>query len=130
MDENEQGHPTLENLKELKAKFADPAWKEDIDVINSWEKEVKELIIREKLCENKALREIVKKFADDVTDMNTLLMNADSGTLSDEQRDRVLDRKKLYKDFIALFDPEEVRKSLEGVDKEVKANLKHVKRGV
>lgn len=127
MDENEQGHPTLESIKQLKAKFTDPAYKEDVIQIDAWETEIKELLIRDKLSDNPSMMGILKKFTDDVKDMNILLMNADSATLSSPERDRVLDKKKLYQDFLDLFNPNALRKAIEAVDSEVQAELDHAK---
>lgn len=121
--ENNIGHPTLEKLKELKDKFANPAYKEDIFQIEAWETEVKDLLVRDELADKPSIKLILKRFYDEIDEVNALLLNSDSKLLSDIQRDRVLDKKKFYKEFLSLFDSTMIAKSIEAVDKEVDEEL-------
>lgn len=113
----------LTRIQQLKARFTDPAFKQDAEQIQQWERDLKNLIAREKLLENESLIIIIKKLAQEISDMKELLNTADSNQLPDKDRDRVLDRKNLYLQFIALFDAKEVAKQIRDIDEEVAANL-------
>lgn len=121
--ENEQGHPLLEKVNTLQDKFKDPAYADDLEKIKSWKEALKDLIDREELFQNKKLQEILLKYKNDVVDMNTKILNNDSKTLGDYDRDRLLDKKKLYLEFIDTFNLDSIREALKSVDNEISDEL-------
>lgn len=116
-------NPLLEKISFLQTKFSDPAYQDDLEKINSWKKDAEDLILREELCENDTLQTILKKYSKEVEEMHESLMTGDSTVLPDSKRDRLMDKKRLYQDFILTFDVLTIRTSLESVDKEVSEEL-------
>lgn len=125
--DNNTSHPTLDKIKQLKEKFTNPAYNDDVVQIDAWESNLKDLLVRDDLAGKPSIMQILKRFSDEVADMNSLLLHADSKLLSDGERDRVLDKRKLYQDFLGLFNPEELSKAIQAVDKDIDEELQAIK---
>lgn len=122
----ENNNTTIEKIDLLISKFQDPAYPEDLDKIKSLKETMQDLLAREALCQNETLKTIIKKYAIDVETSNKKLLIEDSTLLPDAQRDRLLDKKNLYLNFISTFDLLEIQKSIQGVDKEVDEEIAHL----
>jgi len=92
-------------------------------MFKEWEDKVKQLILLDNLKEHAGIRIILDKFRPDIEEMNTLLQTAKSETLSDFQRDLVIERKELYEWFINLF--QNLDKESKEVEKSVKKEDEH-----
>lgn len=121
-----EGHPVIEKLDKLLSVFQDPAYVDDLEKIRSMKADTLDLLNREELCQNETLKETIKKFSGEVENINKRLLVEGSETLSTAERDRLIDKKNLYINFISYFDVEKLRKEIETVDKEVDAELEHV----
>ncbi len=119
----EKGHPLLEKIDLLRSKFKDPAYTDDLEKIQGWRKDAEELVAKEALCENDTLQQIIKGYEEEIEEMCESLMTGDSTVLKDYDRDRLMDKKRLYKKFVESFDLTNIRKSMESVDKEVSEEL-------
>lgn len=116
---SETGHPTLARIDSIKKKYLENFEDRDKAVVQAWEKTVRDLMVREKLSENPALVEIIRALIGNVKEMNELLLSADSTSLPDKDRNRILDKKRLYVDFIRLFDSTVIRTELASVEKSI-----------
>ena len=76
----------------------------DTEQINKWEKEAKKYLLINSLKDNKGIKIILDSFQNEIQQMNDLLLQADSNLLSSHERDRLLDKKAMYKRFISFFD--------------------------
>jgi hypothetical protein len=111
----------LEKLDQLRQKFDSPAYKDDPDTINAWDKEAKRAMLVGDLKSHEGIKMIVDKLANDIAEINVLLSTARSDKFSDATRDRVLDKKELYLWFLGLFPGAEKR--LREIEKMVDENL-------
>ena len=100
----------LPKIEELKAKYQDPI---DAPQINAWEEEAKRLLIVEHVAGSEAVKFLVKHFDGEIESIDDVLLTMDSTKLSDSIRDRMLDKKALYKQVIAYFDVAGAKKALE-----------------
>lgn len=123
----EKGHPTLEKIDQLISKFQDSsAYPDDIETLKSMRSNTEDLLAREALTQNEAMRKTVKKYNEDIASFDKQLINEDSKTFPDSARDRILDKKKLYMDFVSQFDEVKIRDELLAVDKEVADEFAHL----
>lgn len=122
----EKGHPILEKIDQLIEKFNDPAYPDDLVTIKTMRSDAEDLLSREALCQNEALKKIVRKYVTDIESFDVQLRNEDSKTLPDVARDRLIDKKKLYSDFVSQFDEIKIREELLAVDKEVAEQFAHL----
>ncbi len=104
----------------LLKKFVNPAFPEDIEEINKWKEEAKRAMLAKDIKNHEGIKLIVKRFASDVEGINLLLLNANSEKLSDKERDRLLDKKFLYIEFLSIFP--EAEKILKEIEKKVAEN--------
>ena len=104
----------LEHLEQMKEKYQ----VDDTPLIISWEEEAKKLIIIEQIAGSDAIKFLTDKLNDDVKKMDELLLSCNSEIMSDAQRDRLLDKKELYKQVVSFFDVETSRKNLEKIIKD------------
>lgn len=100
----------LQKIEELKEKYQDPI---EAQQINAWEEEAKRLLIVEHVAGSEAVKYLVKQLESEIEKMNELLLTMPSFSLSDASRDRLLDKKALYKQVIAYFDVAGAKKALE-----------------
>lgn len=89
--------------------------------ILSWEKKAKKSLLILSLKDHKGFQYVLDNLAVDIKNITDQLQNLDSTKLPDTQRDRLLDKKKMYTDFINIFINAE--KDLESLDKKVEENL-------
>jgi len=65
---------------------------------------------------HEGIKIILEKLTGDLDGMDEVLKTASSDELSDKQRDRIIDRKRLYQWFIGFFkDPEAEMQSLDKI---------------
>lgn len=120
-------HPTLDKIGSLREKLGDnPAYESDVQQVNDWEKEVRDLVARETLAEDPKMRDILAEYRENLNRIDGRLLTEDSTKLPDGQRDRLLDEKKFYEGFLARFDVKQIRAEIEAVDKEVQENIKSI----
>ena len=90
----------LEKINKAKAKYLDP---QDQKRIFSWEDQVKRAFLVNSLKEHEGIQIILKKFEEDIKEIDNILIEAKSKDLTDLERDRLIDRKTLYKEFLKFF---------------------------
>ena|ERR1044072_873206 len=115
---------TLKNIDQLKEKFAQAGVREYDDTFRQWETEYKRAFIQADLANHDAIKMLIEKVTTDIEQMDYLLKTADSTKLPDKERDRVIDRKKIYQDFLSFFDvATRTKETIEGeVEQNIKAN--------
>lgn len=91
----------LDYLDRAKKQKFDPT---DMEQIFQWEKEAKKYLLINSLKDNKGITIILESFRNEIDLMNELLLQADSNLLNSQDRDRLLDKKVMYKKFISFFD--------------------------
>jgi myosin heavy subunit len=111
----------IAKLKALKEKLVDTDRDDHIAIIEDWEKEIRAHLITMSLQDNPGIRKLLKKYIDDVRDIDNLLTNAKSDVLSDKQRDNLIDKKNFYLDFIDLFNG--AKQSLDEIERLVDEEL-------
>ena len=104
----------LKKLELLKIKITDQSSQREIF---GWEDQARNYLVVLSLKENKGIKIIFDRFASELLNIRELLLNADSKLLSENQRDRVLDRKAMYERFLSLFADSE--KGLADLEKKV-----------
>ena len=109
----------LLRIDNLLKEFSDPAFPDDVEAIKSWKSEVKRAIIIDDLKEHEGIKMIVEFIDKEILDIDLVLTNAYSDKCPDKVRDRLLDKKQLYLNFLELF-PDEVE--IQQIEKEVKKN--------
>ena len=113
----------IDDIGRLAKKFSDYRSSEsDFRVIAQWKDTATRALLIENLLEHDGVRMLVAKIDEEIRQMDILLMSADSKTLPDLQRDRVLDRRDMYIWFRSFF--RDAQKDLSLVRKEVGDNLK------
>lgn len=106
----------LTKIEELKAKYNDPI---DAPQLTVWEEEAKRLLLIDGIAGNDAVKYLINELATQVQAIDAALLMYDSTKLSDSDRDRLIDRKQLFKRVISYFDVESAKKELE---KQIDAN--------
>jgi hypothetical protein len=110
-------------LAALRDKYANPAGHEVTEYVESLEKAYHSAAIRDHLASHEAMKPVRAQLARDIGDMGQLLLSADSKTLPDSERDRVLDRKKLYEWFLGLVGGS--KEELRQLEAEIDVQLNH-----
>lgn len=116
----------LQRIDELKKKFADPAYPEDVETIKSWREKLIRAMLMDDLSKHEGIKMILKKYKEEIDEINELLLSADSTKLNDKERDRLLDKRYMYEDFVGLL--ESPKKEMEMIEKEVTENEEFVKK--
>jgi hypothetical protein len=107
-------NPIIKRIEEAKNKFLIPG---DQAVIDSWMSGAKKSLFVASLRGNKGIELILETFTNDIRDINLLLVETDSSKLSDKERDRLLDRRNMYRKFVLIFRDGE--KNLEAIEKQI-----------
>jgi hypothetical protein len=92
----------LSKIDQLQQKFAG-ALPEDKAAVDQWERDLHRDLITADLANHEAMKRLLAGLRKDIDDMDHLLRTADSQTLPDIARDRVLDRKHLFTVFVDFF---------------------------
>ena len=100
----------LKLITELRNKYTDPI---DTPDIEGWEKQVKRLLLVEAIADSEAITVLTTSLQSEVDSLDTQLLTSDSHSLSDYERDRVIDKKMLYLSVIDYFNVTDARKTLE-----------------
>lgn len=117
-------HPTLDKILSLKAQLTtNAAYEEDVQKVTSWEADIRDLVARETMATSEIIKTMVVRYQEEMTSFLGQLQTHDSTQLPDSQRDRLLDRIKLYRSFIEQFDLKTIRVRIESVDKTVQEEL-------
>jgi hypothetical protein len=103
----------LDDIEKLERKFSDPAYLEDLETINAWKETVKRSLIADNLKQHEGIKMIIENLDKRIEEINTVLMNSYSEKISDKTRDRMLDEKKMYMDFLDLFPGDDELKEVE-----------------
>jgi uncharacterized protein YukE len=102
----------LNNLDDLKAKFARAGIREFDDTFRQWETDYKRAFLQDDLSNHDAVKMLIDKFTKEIEQIKYLLENSDSTQLPDVQRDTVIARKKIYEDFLSFFAVAQVTKEV------------------
>lgn len=111
----------MNNIEQLKKKYADPAFESDKQQILDWDRDLKKAKMKAKLKDNDAMQIILKDLRDKIKEMEILLKETDSTELPDKERDRVIDRKKLYFWFLNIFETSEA--TVKSIEESINENL-------
>lgn len=112
----------LSRIEKILAKLGDDPVSGS-DEAKAWRSEVKRSMLSDNLKEHDGIKMIVEKLTQDIEDINYLLINASSSKLPEAMRDRIIDKKKMYLDFLDLF-PSDTDIAL--VEQVVAENEKHL----
>ena len=94
---------TLEKIDKLIEKFADPAFPEDLETIREWRDKVNMAILKKDLLKHEAIQMIIDYAKEELEDISFLLQTASSDKLPDNQRDKLLYRKAMWRWFVGIF---------------------------
>ena len=108
----------LDKILELRNKFKDHS---DQKRIESWESKAKKDLLILSLKDHSGFKFIFDNLARDIHNMNEQLNKLDSVKLPDCDRDRMIDKRDLYKKFLDIFIDAE--KELRNVEKQVEENI-------
>jgi len=89
--------------------------------LNQMYKQAKNLTLLESLTKNDGIIFIVDYFSKELRDINTILLSAGSEELNDRQRDRLIDKKSLYTQFISMFTDND--KHIQGLEQKLDYQL-------
>lgn len=115
----------LEKISELKKKFSgSKADYQDLKTIDNWLDRAKQLFLLKSLKDHDGIKYVLEIFQSEINKINEQLVKADSKTLPDYDRDRLLDRKDLAQKYLNLFVPvdSELEKLEEKIDEEINNN--------
>lgn len=113
----------LDDIEKIAAKFSQyRTGPEELGVFHTWREAAKKGLLIGNLAEHEGIKMLIKEINDEIFEMDMLLLNSDSKTIPDEQRDRLIDRKKLYVWFRSFFT--DAAKGLMQVENEVAENMK------
>ncbi len=112
---------TLKKIEKIKERLASPAFPDDQSQVEAWESELKRAALISSLKENDAVKIIVKKLANDLVDINVVLL--EDRNLSFEDRNRLLDKKEYILWFLGLFD--EATANMTSITRAVDETEKH-----
>lgn len=98
-------------------KFANSDVEADKEVLNGWKKETQDLLILKKGEDLAVINEIKSRFRDNIREINELLLTADSGKLTDFRRDLLLEKKKMFVNFVDIF--EDIKPRLDEMERQV-----------
>jgi hypothetical protein len=93
----------LQDLDNLIQKFEDPAYPDDKEKLKGWRDDLNRAMLMDDLRKHDGIKMIIEKYRQELIDIDTILREADSEKLPDKKRDRLLDRKELYLEFLGLF---------------------------
>lgn len=105
-------------------KISGGAFEDDKEEVLSWKEELKNAFLITGIKDNEGIKLIIKRFASELEDINLLLLNVSSEKLPDIKRDVLLEKKKMYKDFISIFP--EAEQTIEAIEKSIEENEKHL----
>lgn len=111
----------LENrIDGIISKISGGAFEEDVAEARAWKENVKRAFLIGDVEKHEGIQLIIKKFIGELENINLVLLNASSVKISDKDRDRLLDKKVLYSEFLSLFP--EAEKEIQQVENLVKEN--------
>lgn len=109
----------LSKLENLKEKFAggDP---QDTSVIDAWMGEAKRLMLLKSLFGHDGVKFVYDIFDSEIKKINEALLKSDSKSISDKERDRMIDKRDLAEKYVNLFNnlDDRIEKLEEVVDNE------------
>jgi hypothetical protein len=111
----------LENkIDGIISKISGGAFESDVEEARAWKENVKRAFLTKEIKDHEGIKMIIKRFSSELEDINFVLINAKSDKIADRERDRLLDKKKMYVEFISLFPIAE--KEIEQIADTVKEN--------
>ena len=109
----------LDRIDSLLRQFSNPAFPDDVETMRNWKSQVYRAMINDNLKEHEGIKMIIDFIIKKIESIDLILLNAYSDKCSDLLRDRLLDKKEMYTDFLELF-PQETE--LKQIEQEVKDN--------
>lgn len=108
-----------EKLQRLRAYFANPAYPEDAQQLQAWQKQLEAIALREKLGENPIIKEIVDKLGKEILEMNRQLL--ENREIKEDERKRMMDKRNLYRIHREMyrFDAKDFEEIESQIDKEL-----------
>jgi|SRR3990167_2636831 len=116
----------LIKIRNLKDKFKDPQYPEDLVKIETWENEVLDMINREQVGQTPAIKLITKRFKESYEILSDELSVDNFGEPKCEtclKRKLIVEKRRILLDFIRLF---EIEEDLERISAEVDMELKNL----
>lgn len=95
----------LAKIDQLKTKFANPAYPDDLDTINGWESNVKRALIQDSLKDHEAIKQIVDSIKTQLEEIDFVLLNKTG--LNETERDIILVKKQMHEWYLKLLRPNE-----------------------
>jgi hypothetical protein len=113
--------PLLDKLQRLRQRFsnADPS---DRQTVDGWFNSAQRAALIQHLAEHEGMRELLERMRGEALDIDAVLLEADSHTIDGAERDRLIDRRNLYRLFLEYF--EGAYKTLQTVETNVQNNAK------
>jgi hypothetical protein len=94
----------IDKIIALKNRFvAGKGIDEDIVTIDGWMEEAKRLMLLKSLKDHDGVKYVLEIFEGEIRKINEALLKSDSKTLSDSERDRLLDKRDLAQKYVGLF---------------------------
>ena len=107
-----------DKLEALLAKYNDPL---DKPQLQAWERECNRLLLLKSAADNEGVKLLIQQLHNQVAQINEVLLSADSDEISDYQRDRLLDQKKIINRILSYFT--DIDKQLEALEAEFDKNI-------
>ena len=107
-----------DKLEALLAKYSDPL---DKPQLLAWERECNRLLLLKSAAENEGVKVLIQQLHDQVAQINDVLLSADTDEISDYQRDRLIDQRKIISRILSYFT--DTDKHLEALEAEFDKNL-------
>jgi hypothetical protein len=115
----------LERIDAIYLKMQNPEFPGDLVEIKIKRDKLYRMILLSDLRGHEGLNELLKEFTEEIGNINDRLLNENSNKLTDKERDRLIDKRELYADFILYLSYQE--KDLEDIEKWISDQENHIK---
>jgi hypothetical protein len=110
----------LNKIERLLAKFQDPEFLSDKEEIRGWREKIANAILIDGIKDHEGIKMLTRELSEQIVMINDILLEADSKKINDIQRDRMLDRKSIYKELLSMLLID--KKEIQDIETKVKEN--------
>lgn len=93
----------LEKIEKLESRLADPEYPEDLIKVQEWRDSVNKIILKEDLLKHEIIQEIINHAKEEIERISAKLQTSFSSELPDDERDKLLYQKSMWKWFGGMF---------------------------
>ena len=107
------------NLIERVEKLMSVVRDEDKGELKTLKSEVERVLLLDNIKDHDAIKFLVKKYSEQIVEIDDILKTANSKMLNDKDRDTIIYKKEFMSDFLSMF--VDLDKLKESLDKEIKS---------